>query len=505
MTFRLIFLVLGVALLWHYAEHPRKPQKDSHRRTPISSAHWATKKDLAPLLLSERPTKRILLGRLNEKRGPYVAVEGSHSLLVIGPTQSGKTTGIAIPAMRSWEGPVVATSVKTDLVRDTFVSRSKLGTTWVYDPSGVTGLANCNWNPLEDARTLAGAQRLASALIDATRVGAATSDGEFWYASAAKLLAPLFFAAAHATGSIDAVKVWLDTQESAAVFSALSNADAPPEEIAAALRSASASFGRDERQKSALYATAETIVDTFVTPTRIATNDFSPRDLFEGENTLYLCAPSHEQRRLRPLFSALVARVLHEAYERASLLGAPLTPPLLIVLDEAANIAPIVDLDAIAATGSGHGITLVSVFQDIAQIEARYGEKSHTVVNNHRARLFLPGMADLSTLSQVSQLAGETEKAHSSVTMARGGERSVTKGHERVSLLTPDSLRRLGRGQGVLIYGSFPPAKLTLVPWFEEEKRAWVCGVSGTGKVSFRSPRRRKEKVKTTSARSSTD
>ena len=40
-------------------------------------------------------------------------------MLVLGPTQSGKTTGLAIPALLEWEGPVVATSVKGDLVAST--------------------------------------------------------------------------------------------------------------------------------------------------------------------------------------------------------------------------------------------------------------------------------------------------------------------------------------------------------------------------------------------------
>ncbi len=42
------------------------------------------------------------------------------------------------------------------------------------------------------------------------------------------------------------------------------------------------------------------------------------------------------------------------------------------MLDEAANVAPIPDLDALASTGAGQGIQLVTVFQDIAQVNARY-------------------------------------------------------------------------------------------------------------------------------------
>src|SRR6185312_3885168 len=96
-------------------------------------------------------------------------------------------------------------------------------------------------------------------------------------------------------------------------------------------------------------------------------------------NTLYLCAPAHEQERLRTLFAAMISELVAEVYERSAKTGKPLDPPLLIVLDEAANIAPLPDLDVLASSGAGQGIQLVTVFQDLAQVQARYGKRT-----NHR-------------------------------------------------------------------------------------------------------------------------
>ena len=68
--------------------------------------------------------------------------------------------------------------------------------------------------------------------------------------------------------------------------------------------------------------------------------------------------------------------------------GKPLDPPLLLVLDECANIAPLRDLPTLASTGAGQGIQLVSVFQDMAQINAVYGrDHAPTIVSNHRAKV----------------------------------------------------------------------------------------------------------------------
>ena len=38
------------------------------------------------------------------------------SVLVIGPTRSGKTAGLVIPNLLEWEGPAIATSTKSELV-----------------------------------------------------------------------------------------------------------------------------------------------------------------------------------------------------------------------------------------------------------------------------------------------------------------------------------------------------------------------------------------------------
>jgi type IV secretion system protein VirD4 len=76
-----------------------------------------------------------------------------------------------------------------------------------------------------------------------------------------------------------------------------------------------------------------------------------------------------------PLFSGLVTRVIEAAYDRAARQGRPLDPPLLVVLDEAANVAPLAELDVLASTAAGHGIQLVTVWQDLAQLTARYGPR----------------------------------------------------------------------------------------------------------------------------------
>ena len=59
---------------------------------------------------------RLTIGRCD---GRLLACEPQASLAVIGPTGCGKTAGFAIPALLEWRGPIIATSVKTDLIEAT--------------------------------------------------------------------------------------------------------------------------------------------------------------------------------------------------------------------------------------------------------------------------------------------------------------------------------------------------------------------------------------------------
>jgi type IV secretion system protein VirD4 len=173
--------------------------------------------------------------------------------------------------------------------------------------------------------------------------------------------------------------------------------------------------------------------------------------------------------------------VLDGAYELVARTGRPLDPPLLVVLDEAANIAPVPDLDALAATAAGHGIQLVTVWHDLAQITARFGPRATTVVNNHRAKLFLSGISDPSTLDYASHLVGDEERDLPATTSGGRSGPSTTRSPTLRRLAPPDALRRTPPGAAVLVYRHLPPARLTLRTWFDDP---WLAArASGGGGV----------------------
>ncbi len=429
---------------------------------------------------------RLVLGRVGRRT---VAAETAQSVIVFGPTQSHKTSGFAVPAVLEWEGPVIAASVKTDLLRHTIGHRRSLGPVACFDPTASTGLGSAVWSPLPSARTWPGARRAAAGMTEVVKAGAGPmSDGDFWYATATRMLAPLLFAAAVGGLGLEDVVRWVGTQEESEVLDLLEAAG-----VAEAVQAASSAFGKDERQRSSIYTTVETVLEPFAEASRPRVDGagtgpvvLDPARVVDGSHTLYLCAPAHDQRRLTPLFVSLLRHVLEHVYDRVTRTGRPLDPPLLLVLDEAANIAPLTDLDALAATAAGHGVQLVTIWHDLAQIGARYGPRATTVVNNHRAKLFLSGISDPATLDHASQLMGEEDVMVPVTTVGGRAGPGTTRSASTRRLAPPDALRRIAPGQAVLVYGHLPPARLRLRPWYSEPRLRSRAGWVGDGRPAGR-------------------
>ena len=137
----------------------------------------------------------------------------------------------------------------------------------------------------------------------------------------------------------------------------------------------------------------------------------------------------------------------------------------------AAPPAPLRDLPTYAATARSHGITLVTVWQDLAQIRATYRDRAQTVLNNHRAKLFGAGIADVPTLEYLSGLVGDELRRERNLSADLAGGRRTLSEHSTYRRAAPvDVLRRIRPGEAVLVYGSELPARVRLRSWFQDRR-----------------------------------
>lgn len=417
---------------------------------------WAKWSEYRQLSSAKDRKHSIILGR--SEQGRPLFIDDGDSLLVVGPTQSGKTTGFILPALLNWEGPAVITSVKNDIVLPTFQKRKSFGSTYIFDPSGETGLDSSSFDPLslitsfEDAKKLA---QLMTENADKTLLSS-DSDNSFWYRSASRLLASLLYGAKLGNYAIKDVADWIDSLNfEEPINLAISSNQAQ------ALNGIKAFLAKDEKQQSSILLTLETISVSFYEPCLNGKETAIKFDKLLNCGTLYLCSPLYAQTRYSFILTVLVSLLTEHLYRVTASRG-KLNPPMLILLDEAANIAPIPNLAEVASTASALGIQLVSVFQDFSQIKYRYRDHFETIVNNHRAKVILSGVTDLLTLSYVSKLLGDTKTRFSSEARGVNRKKDLSFSETVIPLAPEAALRKLKPGNAILLNRNMNPIIIRL-------------------------------------------
>ncbi|MFL6104137.1 MAG: type IV secretory system conjugative DNA transfer family protein [Actinomycetes bacterium] len=452
----------------------------------VGPAGWARPQLFRELYVRAPTPWRVGLGRVN---GRLVAAEPLQSVIALGPTQSQKTSGLVIPAILEWDGPVLAAGVKPDLIGSTIGRRGQKGEVFLYDPAGTTGMEANTWTPLSRCDRWEGAYRMALSLVNASRLTRADRDAEGMAGDTTNLLAAMLLAAAVGGRSMSDVLRWGQRQDRDDISAGIDVANAP------AARDAFESIWRlPDETRSRVYGQVPRVIDAYTDPTvkeASVGTQFTAERLLDGlANTVYVSLPAHEQRRLGPLTMALVQDVIELAFERSRDRGAPIDPALLVVLDDAASSAPLPQLDLYAANAGGHGVQLVTAFRHLSQMRARYDDRAEAVFANHRAKIILSGVTDAETLTVLSHLLGDetirqlsTPTALARAAKDRGeGDSAAARSAARARGASPaEALGWISPGHGVLLYGHIPPAPITLRPWFRDRQLQAMVNPAETG------------------------
>lgn len=428
-------------------------------------------------------TGRLALGRCH---GRLLYAEQRHALVAFGPPQSGKSAGLAVPALLEWDGPAVASSIKTDLHQATAARRRELGEVLVFDPYGLSPARGTTWSPLRLASSWDGALSTALRMSAAAELDTSNVKGSgYWTAAAEQRLAPLLWAGSRTGGGIAAVVRWAYGQGDAElprILHALISRAVGDRELADARAAYDAHVAFEAlagETRSSIESTVQMLLRAYRSPRVQASArscELTPERLVEAPNTLYLIGDSHRSRLLRPIFLALLQEVVDHAFHHATIRGGRLRHPLLLCLDELGNVAPLPNLAEVASSAPSHNIQLVSIFHDLAQAKSRYGEQAQTVINSHRARLLLPGVADLETLRYFSDLLGEQLYREPT----RDAQPPLPA--QRHPLGAPQELRQLDERQALLIYGRLAPTKLRLRTYYGDRRLRKLAGATEDGR-----------------------
>jgi len=328
--------------------------------------------------------------------------------------------------------------------------RAEVGEVHVWDPGAPDSAC---WTPLDRCDQWGYALRQGLWLADAVGHGDHHA-ARFWNAEAAKLLAPLLHAAALGPGHVEAVIGWLDDRETDEPADILASAGAT---AAAAQRQLQGIASLDDRNRGTIYMSAGALLAAYRHPDVLATarSGFDPVAFLDGgAHTLYICSPARRQAELAPLVVAMLSSLLECAAYKAAAQGAPLSPTLRVLLDEAANIAPLSELPSHLSQAAGYGVRFATVWQSLAQARERYGDAADSILANSTAKLFMGPITDNATRSYVEQLLGQELAEHDD--------------HRAWRPKAPaQGLQQLGDDRALLVSGSLPPAVVKLEPFWK--------------------------------------
>lgn len=173
---------------------------------------------------------------------------------------------------------------------------------------------------------------------------------------------------------------------------------------------------------------------------------------------------------IAPLIAALVDSIAQAAVELAARHeDGRLGEPLLLALDEVANIAPLDSLPALVSEGGGRGIITVWAAQNLSQLRDRYGaEKAKAILAATGVKIVFGGLTISEDLTEISSWAGEKEIVREGRSRTPTGffaaQITTSQYLERVPVLSVGELQQLPQGIATLFYRSYPVELVRVTP-----------------------------------------
>jgi type IV secretion system protein VirD4 len=403
--------------------------------------------------------------------GIPLAISAESSVLLFAAPRIGKTSQVVIPWLRDWPGPALVTSVRPDVLENTATLRATRGPVLVMAPTGMlTWPDMAAWSPTDRCASFDLARQRADVMVTVGKHGKDTDSGNAAYFGmmAVNLLAGWLHAAAISGRGMDDVLAWaLDERNDQPVKILRDH----PQAAAGTAAMLDAAYRSPDVTRSNLWTTTQTAIAPLLAPAARAT--FAPPPaagldiggVLRANGTIYLLASEKQGRVIAPLVTAFIDDLTEKAKQIADAApGGRLDPPLGLFLDEAANIVPLPDLPALMSYAAGSGIFTLTVLQNRAQAEQRWGREGAAMLwGAATVKIALGGLSG-EELRDLSALAGEYREALSSYQRGSTGHTLQTTLQDR-KVITPEEIRTLDeRDRAALIIHATTPAVRARMP-----------------------------------------
>lgn len=508
--FTIVMVLVAAGLVWLawlvYRWWWARAERDMFRRLPgMGRPRQAAAVGGAKVILKRAGALRpaVEKPRIEDVAYPEGKVQGlqlwssvEDSTLVLGPPRSGKGHHVVINRVLDSVGAVVTTSTRPDNLTVALKAREKDGRpVVVFDPEGLApGLpvSDVKWSPVrgcEDARTAAVRGRgFAAAGFPAT------GENQIWQTLAATVLRSLLHAAA--LRGLGAKDLYRWSTSHAQAIEAVDILNSEPGAVPGWGQELKAAIEQDPRTRDSVWMGVRQSIAGLGDPrvldavTPLAGESLDPAWLLRERGTIFMIGTAQGAVTSASLITAFIEDVVQTAkVMAASSPGARMDPPLTLVLDEAANY-PLPSLGQLMSEGGGSGISTMAVLQSLAQARNAWGaDEAQAIWDSATVKIVLGGSANSETLRDISAIVGERDDLTASAThqgWASMVPASMQESVRRVPILSPDQVRQLPFGLGLLMLRSAPPVIVDLKPW-RKRKDADELAASATdmeGRIS---------------------
>ena len=392
---------------------------------------------------------------------------------IMGP-RAGKTSCICVPQVIEPDAPVLATSNKRDMVDLTRGPRSEKGVVWVHDPQDIIGEhASWWWNPLSFVEDMETAEKLADVFISSATNAGAKQDAYF-ESDGKRLLSHMFLAAAIDDRPVTDVFTWALDPDDETPVNALYQQGHP--QLAYALEKIQQ---LTPKQRDGVYGTMrpwisvlgnDNVIPWIRDTGEVGRPEFNHARFATTTDTLYLIS-REGGGSARALTAALVMAVLTAAEQHAGKKSqGRLSPPMMAVLDEAANVVRWRELPDLYSHYGSRGIVVSSFFQSFTQGVEAFGKEGMTKLwSASNIRIAGSGLSEQDFLSFLSRLVGPQDVTKRTASTAGRAGRQISTAVQRETTLEVSDIGGLDRGRALLFSSGNPPGLLKLAHYSEKD------------------------------------
>ncbi|MDA0563674.1 TraM recognition domain-containing protein [Streptomonospora sp. S1-112] len=430
-----------------------------------------------------------------KKAGPRLFASWEDTILAYMAPRAGKTTALAIPYVMDAPGPALATSNKADVWAATASLRERMTgeRVWLFDPQHVTHQEQTFWwNPLANVNTVEDAYRVAGHFVLTIDDD---SKKDMWGPAARALLSQLILAASVGGLGLDRVGEWLnDTKLPMPVdllfdhgFTAYAEALRQTQNIVAETRD-----GIYTTARTAARCLDDPAIMSWVTrPDDPTLPEFNPRTFVRSRETLHLLSKS--RAAAAPLIAAMTDAIFLAGEEAAEGQGGRLDPPLVAVLDEAANICKIADLPDMYSHLGSRGIVPVTILQSYRQGVRVWTENGMEAMwSAATVKVFGAGLDDHKIVDALSKLIGQHDVSTTSFSYGDGkGNQSVQL--RRQEIMQGSDIRQIEKGECLLFATAARPTILRMLPWYKTSKAKLIGKAIAEAEEQITAGARRRE------------